>query len=385
MRAQLCRLGLIATLMTTGCMEGLGTSSTVDDRTDTDGQVEFRECAGDSDAHLNFTAFWQFFDREYALFDIRLADGDWYQLGRDACARIDDADGGFTQEQLFDLMVELAEHFDDGHINIEAFDLDDDEDGWVSEYPNYDALYELEGNVETNYTAEGAFTVSGNDEFSWGTIGTVGYISITALEGLTPLADEDATDQDDHTVESEAAHAAMGQFMADMTNVSGIVVDIRANEGGWDTAALAVASWFAGPRTVAWSEQRRNGPGHLDFGNFEDTYVDAAKPGAYDGPVILLTSGGTFSAGEVMVLAMSARDNVTVVGERTSGHFSDQLHTILPNGWQIDLSNERYRSSDGNIYEAQGAPVDVAVDLDVAALANGTDTMLDAALAQLGQ
>ena len=350
----------------------------------------FDGCDGDTSAHQVFTEFWQFFDREYALFDIRLPDTDWYTLGEQGCDRIDasvEATGAFSERQLFTLMVEMAERLDDGHVFIDAFSLDDSDDGWVNEYPNYDALYELEGNVEFEYIDEDEFTIDAYEEFSWGTIGNVGYISITSLSDLSPLADPDATDQDDHTIEEQAADAAMARFIGDMTTegVDSIIVDIRANEGGWDTVALVVARWFAGDRTVAWSEQRRNGPGHLDFGPFEDTYVEDAQPDAFTGPVVLLTSGGTFSAAEVMMLVMGVRDNVTIMGERTSGHLSDQLLTTLSNGWEIDLSNERYRAADGNIYEAVGVPVDIPVSLDVAALDDGTDTMLEAALAQLGQ
>jgi hypothetical protein len=72
-----------------------------------------------------------------------------------------------------------------------------------------------------------------------------------------------------------------------------------------------------------------------------------------------------------------------VMGEPTSGHFSDQMEGTLPNGWVYDLSHERYRAADGMIYETRGAPVDEAVTFDVAALATGSDVMLDAALAFL--
>jgi C-terminal processing protease CtpA/Prc len=72
------------------------------------------------------------------------------------------------------------------------------------------------------------------------------------------------------------------------------------------------------------------------------------------------------------------------MGERTSGHFSDQLETRLPNGWLVNLSNERYRAADGNVYEVVGAPVDVEVALDPKALQDHRDTMLEQALAHLG-
>ena len=220
-------------------------------------------------------------------------------------------------------------------------------------------------------------TWAAQDWFARGTIGDIGYVSITSLDELSPSGDED----EDRT----AANAAMEQLMGDLDSTSGLVVDIRANGGGWDAVALDVARWFAGPRTLAWSERHRNGPEHDDFSPWEDVDVRAAVNGAYAGPVVLLTSGGTFSAAETFALAMRVRDDVTVIGERTSGHFSDLLEAELPNGWHYTFSGERYRAADGMIYEARGVPVDVAVELDVAALASDRDVMLEAALARLGR
>ena len=177
----------------------------------------------------------------------------------------------------------------------------------------------------------------------------------------------------------------MNRVVADLAGVQGIVIDIRANGGGWDSVALEVARFFSGPRTLAWSEARRNGPGHGDFGPFEDTYVEAGLPNAFDGPVVVLTSGYTFSAAETFALAMRVRSNVTLLGEPTSGHFSDLESAQLPNGWPYTYSSERYRAADGNVYEGQGVPVDVAVEFDSAAFQLGVDNMFEAAVARLTQ
>src|SRR5687768_14389108 len=75
--------------------------------------VEFRHCEGDTEAHRNFDAFWSYFDREYALFDLRLPAEDWNALGEAACAAIHP---DMTDRELFDLMVATAEHLDDGHV-----------------------------------------------------------------------------------------------------------------------------------------------------------------------------------------------------------------------------------------------------------------------------
>ncbi|MEM9491692.1 MAG: S41 family peptidase, partial [Myxococcota bacterium] len=207
--------------------------------------------------------------------------------------------------------------------------------------------------------------------------GNIAYVSITSMDDLSPDGEEYS--------DRAAADQAMAAVMADVGNAAAMIVDIRANEGGFDAVSLAIASWFAGSRRVAWTEQVRNGPGHTDFDPPVSTFVEATRPGGFTGPVVLLTSGGTFSAAETFALAMRVRDNVTIMGEPTSGHLSDLIDGTLPNGWQFSYSGERYIAADGQLYEARGIPVDRLVTFDAAALASGRDIMLEQALAALGQ
>jgi carboxyl-terminal processing protease len=135
---------------------------------------------------------------------------------------------------------------------------------------------------------------------------------------------------------------------------------------------------------VVWSKAERDGPEHTDFTPYHDVRIAASDADAYDRPVVVLTSRATFSAGETFVLAMRERDHVTVLGEPTSGHFSDLFDGELPRRWTFTYSGQRYRAADGEIYEARGVPVDAAVAFDADAFAEGRDVMLEAALARLG-
>lgn len=329
-------------------------------------------CPGDSEAHAVMNAYWYAFDRWYGAFDTRLPNGDWHALGEAACA---DIHAGMSDDALYDVLIALARNFDDGHTELTAPSLRRDEDAWVHAYPYYEQLYELEYDAEDRYV-DGDLRWTAQDWIGWGSIGDIGYVSITAMEAYVGDGDDEAADV-------HAAGEAMARVMDDLRDKQGIVVDARANEGGWDTVSLEIAAWFAGGRTLAWADRRRNGPGHEDFTPWLDAFVDAARPGAYEGPVILLTSGGTFSAGDTFVLAMRGRDRVTLMGEPSSGHFSDQLGGVLPNGWWLVLSGEQYRADDGIDYETQGVPVDVPFAFDPDALAHGHDTMLEVAIAML--
>lgn len=331
----------------------------------------FTHCEGDSPAHAVFDSFWGTFDEIYAVFDIRLPDASWSDLGRDACAALGPEP---SDEALYDVLIGLARNLDDGHVNLNAPELDRNEDAWVSEYPYYRETYRLELNAEERYL-DAPLSWAARDWFAWGQAGDVGYVSITSFDGLSASGSEGA--------DRDAAEAAMTLVMADLLDVRAMVIDVRANEGGWDSVGLDVAAWFAGEETVAWTEQRRDGPAHDDFTDPIEVKVAASKVGAFAGPVVLLTSGGTFSAAETFALAMRVRTDVTLVGERSSGHFSDLVVQPLPNGWVFSLSGERYTAADGEIYEKVGVPVEVPVDLDVDALELGQDVMLDAALATL--
>ncbi|AXQ99841.1 S41 family peptidase [Pseudoalteromonas piscicida] len=78
--------------------------------------------------------------------------------------------------------------------------------------------------------------------------------------------------------------------------------------------------------------------------------------------IYLLTSNGTFSAGETFALAMSALPQVTLVGRATASATSDTFPRMLPNGWIYELSNEYYENSLDLNVEVLGVPVDVEVD-----------------------
>jgi carboxyl-terminal processing protease len=334
----------------------------------------FTGCAGSGEAYATFDAFWSAFDRDYALFDLRLAGSTWDDVGREGCARMSES---ITDDALFDVLLSMAQRLDDGHVNLTADDIGRDEDAWVSEYPYITEMEEIESTVEEEYLDDD-LSWAADDWFAWGTIdGDVGYLSITSMDELSPSGDDEDADV-------AAAAMAMQQVMNDLRGTRAMIVDVRGNGGGWDTVALEVAAWFAGDRGVAWTEQRRAGPGRFDYTAMEATYVDAMRGGGYDGEVVLLTSGATFSAAETFGLAMRVRQNVIVLGEASSGHFSDMMDHELPNGWELTLSGERYYAADGMIYETRGVPVDVAVSFDPAALSGGTDNVLEAALDRLG-
>lgn len=103
----------------------------------------------------------------------------------------------------------------------------------------------------------------------------------------------------------------------------------------------------------------------------------------FEKPIVLLTSGMTASAAEIFTLMMRELPNVTLIGEPTSGEFSDIFSGILPNSWDFGLSNERYTATDGAVYEKVGIPPQQEVLITLEDIQAGRDAVLEAALEHL--
>lgn len=313
--------------------------------------------------------FWNTLDAEYGPFEERLPpQTTWAEIGETGRATMTD---GASRDEVYDVLIGMARTLNDGHISINAPGLGRDEDGWATPWPHLDKLDAIADVVQKHYLDRVEADARGR--IWWGQIGTVGYLHIAEMEGHSTFSAENR----DALRAGEAVDAAL----RDLADTDGLIIDVRANEGGWDAVSLEIAGRFAETTTLAWSKQRRDGPNHEDFSPWRDHNV-VPRGRHYPQPVVVLTSGATFSAAETFVLAMRTLPTVTVLGEPTSGHLSDMEDDTLPNRWSFTFSVERYRAADGGFYEATGIPPDVAVALDVDALTArpGRDVMLEAAL-----
>lgn len=189
-----------------------------------------------------------------------------------------------------------------------------------------------------------------NGMVRWFQVGHLGYLNIAAMTGFAELGNNAAN--------LSVLDEALDEALSDLQDTQGLVLDVRTNGGGQDFLSLAIASRFVTSETVVYRKQA----GILGA---RDQILDAtiAPRGAaqYLNPVALLVSASTVSAAEAFTLAMSELDQVTLVGEATQGAFSDILEKQLPNGFQIQLSNERYLTVDGEWLEGEGVPVEIEV------------------------
>lgn len=324
----------------------------------------------------------QIFSEYYV--DFAQKDVDWQQVLHSSGADISDASDAFA---LFTAMEKTLEPLGDGHNYIQA------EQGWwaktltkptllmrlTQEYAENNGLpFPITDDLVTNELIEdlNEFLVE-QLEFQWELVSDyaedssdikirangllrwyenqgLGYLYIGGMTGYADPEQYDGLEYAEQTI--EVVQTALDEALEDLKDVSGLIIDVRNNDGGHDFVSLAIANRFTDAQVHAYSKQARDGNGRTPL---QDVYLEPYEGSKYTGPIVLLTSASTVSAAEVFALSMSQLPHVTLVGETSHGAFSDVLEWRLPNGFNIGLSNEFYLSPQGEWFEGTGVPVDV--------------------------
>ncbi len=316
------------------------------------GCIARREPA-DTPTHA-FDRLWRDFDEYYGLFEVKQVD--WEALHALHRPRVHDA---MSDADLYAVVVDLLSELDDKHVTLYP--------ATNPELPNF-AVDLVNGAfpappfdpevVRASYLSGAA---SPHPAITYGFLSpTLGYLHISSFDGTV---DEFEGPLDD-------ALRALGV-------VEGLVVDVRDNPGGFDPLAQYAAGRFADARRLYMTVRKRNGPAHADFGPAVAWYVEPSGSFQYIGPIVLLTTYATQSAGETFALAMRELPHVVHVGETTAGAFSDAILRETYNGWAYTISVGDYRAADGQSYEGVGLVPDV-VDVNTEGeLRMGIDRVLE--------
>jgi len=341
------------------------------------------------DPELNFEVMWHTFDQHYAFFAQRNVD--WDAVYAEFRPRISKET---TKKELGNTLKEILQRLGDAHVSLQ---IGRDSVVWVDSRLaerilqrcrkrwgskcDFDAYlekleYAFEKTLRSKYLEDG-FETALDGDVMWGKIGeTTGYFRIDSMEGLGRGS---RSSRDDLA----ALEPVLDDMLEDIGHLPSMIVDVRLNGGGHDAVALAVASRFADARRVFGTKQAFNN-GHPT--QRQDLIVKPAERPRYRGRVAVLTSSETASAAEVFVLAMRSMPHVTLVGEATTGIFSDELYRSLPNGWSFSLSNEIYLTPKGESFEGTGVPPNVVAPfLSAEDDEDDVDSIIDAAMATLRQ
>jgi carboxyl-terminal processing protease len=153
------------------------------------------------------------------------------------------------------------------------------------------------------------------------------------------------------------------------------VLDLRGNGGGYESAAVHVASLFLAAGPVV-ANQGRRGPRVVETAD-----GDALPPA----PLAVLVDGDSASGAELVAGALQDRKRAPLVGTRTFGKGVAQEMFPLPDGSAIKLTTMRYYTAGGRFINGTGLTPDVTVAEPADAVRGepGHDAQLDRALALL--
>jgi C-terminal processing protease CtpA/Prc len=178
----------------------------------------------------------------------------------------------------------------------------------------------------------------------------------------------------------------------EIAKADALVIDVRENGGGSDGVGYRVLAFLADKEfyTSKW-ETRDYRPASRAWGERETRFSGTAQKISPNGkqrfakPVVVLTSPRTYSAAEDFTGAFRAMKRGKIVGEATGGSTGMPLVFPLPGGGGARVCTKHDTLADGTEFVGVGIFPDVAVSPTITDLRANRDTVLEAALQQLGK
>lgn len=302
-----------------------------------------------------FDEVWSQIDRHYSHFTIKEAD--WKALYQQYRPQITET---MTERKLFEVMCEMIDHLEDGHVNIVTSFGGCGYSAWFTQYPrNYSS------DLIERYYLPGRFGKAADDRITYGMIDKeIGYIHINSFSG---------------SGWADSIDIALGA----LDGAAALVVDVRNNGGGSGRIAEQIAGRFADTERLYAYYRYRNGPNYSDFTQTWELRVRPMGEAPFRGPVALLTNRSCFSACEHFTLAMDELPNVTVLGDTTGGGLGNPIYRELPNGWAYRFPVWLETNVHGASLEGIGIGPDILVNMTQSDAVRGRDTILEAALGRL--
>jgi len=165
---------------------------------------------------------------------------------------------------------------------------------------------------------------------------------------------------------------------------SGLIIDIRENGGG-NTPRWLLNTLCSNYYDSRWST-RAYVPVYRVWGRTAPKVGDGGRlrkgnaKGRYQAPVALLIGASTFSAAEDFASIFQNAKRGKIFGSASGGSTGQPLPFQLPGGGRARLCSKRDEMADGTAFVGVGVIPDVVVEPTVAAVRNGLDLPLKAAM-----
>lgn len=202
--------------------------------------------------------------------------------------------------------------------------------------------------------------------------------------------------------------ALADQAMEALKGTSGLVIDLRSNQGG-NASALRLASYFtgeAGPGLILLGQSylrklgRSPTPTDARAAPRADRAYTTAKVGEalevnggaaalwtedlgarrYEKPVVVLIGPETASAAEGFAWVMKLRSKATLVGRRSQAALLSADRMEFAPGWRVRVPTAGVWAPDGQDYGDRAVEPHVYVPVNATALCQGRDPELEQAL-----
>jgi len=155
-------------------------------------------------------------------------------------------------------------------------------------------------------------------------------------------------------------------------NLSGIVLDLRGNPGGYLHVVVDIADELLDGGIVLYEAD--------DEGNIIKDYEASSGGLAVDVPLVVLVNDGSASGSEVLAGAIQDRGRGPLIGTKTYGKGSVNVLLALSDGSGLYVTTARWLTPDKRLIEGVGLTPDTEVEITEEDIANGLDPQLDAAI-----
>ena len=136
-----------------------------------------------------------------------------------------------------------------------------------------------------------------------------------------------------------------------------IIIDLRDDSGGYQTAVRDICGIFIGPDEVYLRQKSVDGTEAADRTLSTSRKYDFSR-------IVLLTSEDTASAAEVFAIVLREKcDNVTIVGKTTYGKGVIQTNRLLSNGGVLKITTYYWYSPNGVSINKEGVHPDIEISM----------------------
>lgn len=173
----------------------------------------------------------------------------------------------------------------------------------------------------------------------------------------------------------ESTNEDWNKAVSDVTSkwgeVKGLILDVRANPGGYLQSSIHIASEFIESGPVVFEE----------FADGRREPFNVTRRGKFlTVPVVVLINKGSASASEILAGALKDVRSATLIGEKSFGKGTVQDVRDFPDGSGVHITVARWLTPKGVSINGQGIDVDVKIEQVESSESSDRDSQLEKAI-----